>query len=185
MCQQGASWNPWVSYRTAPIPTPYITRTPKPGVEKYPFQISDKRLEVDVNINSDHFTKHWLVVKWYNEQSYSSRWNPKWCRSSTINALVERPEHHCGDELVNNKLRLKAFICNYFLGVDKAMASVLLSIISGTWAGENVLEQMRFAQHILTDCSIPSCCSTCFRLEWPSWNSLTMFKWASAVSALS
>ena len=83
-------------------PKPHGPLTQKPGVEKSPFQISANRLKVDENVNRAHFRIHWLVVKWCNEQIVQLSPKPQMCerRSSTVCAVVERLDHHCGDDLV-------------------------------------------------------------------------------------
>ena len=97
MCKGGANRTPWAGYRMGP------SSTPKPGgVEKTPFQIAANQLEVVKNVNRTHLRTHWLATKWCNEQSYSFRQSPQMSkrRSSTICVVVERPVHHCGDDLV-------------------------------------------------------------------------------------
>ena len=60
------------------------------GLEKSPFQlfpISANRLEVNENVNGTRF-KHWVVVKWRNEQSYSFRQSPKWAKVDRAHCVV-------------------------------------------------------------------------------------------------
>ena len=48
---------------TGPIPDPLRPPTSKLGGQKFPFQISANRLQVDENVNRAHFRINWLVVK--------------------------------------------------------------------------------------------------------------------------
>ena len=54
MCLFEANRNPRVRSRLDLSPTLYH---PRQGVEKSPFQIDAKRLEIDENVNRAHFTK--------------------------------------------------------------------------------------------------------------------------------
>ena len=82
MCQWGANRNLLAGYRMGPSVTPTASLTPKPGVEKSPFQISANQLEIFENVNWTHYFRiHGLVVKWCNEQSCSFHQSPKWVQT--------------------------------------------------------------------------------------------------------
>ena len=85
-----------------PIPDPFASPNcpSKERVKKFPFQISTNRLELGQNVNSAHVRTHWLALKWCNENRnvhLSPKPHMNESRSSTICAVVERPDHHCAD----------------------------------------------------------------------------------------
>ena len=41
----------------------YLPPFPKPEVEKFPFQVSANRFQVDDNVNRAHFGIDWVAVK--------------------------------------------------------------------------------------------------------------------------
>ena len=91
----------------APIPdhTSSLPHPPIWGVVKSPLQIAAKRLEIDENANGARLIRHFLSMNLYHEQSFESSFSPKpknsiRRRSNIITcAVVERPDHHCGDDL--------------------------------------------------------------------------------------
>ena len=77
----------------------------RPGVVWVPRQMPSLRrspIEIHENANRAHLRTHYLAVKWCDEQSYSFR-QPKSqmseCRSNTICAVVEWPDHYYSDDL--------------------------------------------------------------------------------------
>ena len=50
---------------------------PKLGVEKSPFEIAAKWLEIDENVNAARLIRHFLALKRRHEQSYSFRQSHK------------------------------------------------------------------------------------------------------------
>ena len=68
-----------------------------------------------------HFRTHWLAVKRCNERiivQLSPEAQISKRRSSTIYAVVERPDHHCGDDLVNaSECRSLVFCWHFQSGV--------------------------------------------------------------------
>ena len=68
------------------------------GVKKSTFRISAYRLEVDQNGNRAHFRTHWLSVKYdaMNDRAVFAK--------KQICAVVRRPDHHRGDDLVDYSL---------------------------------------------------------------------------------
>ena len=62
MCKRGANLNPWAAYRMFPPPTPSLAPlVPKPGIEKYPFEVAAKGLEANENVNRAHLIRHFLT----------------------------------------------------------------------------------------------------------------------------
>ena len=56
-----------------PILDPHVYSTPKLRVEKSPFEIAAKRLEIDENVNGAHLVRHFLAQNVCLEQSYNFR----------------------------------------------------------------------------------------------------------------
>ena len=102
MCQCGANRKPHVDYRIGPL-VPRLSRNR--GVEKCPFKIAAKWVEIDENVKGAHLRTHWLAVWSDAMNSCTLQLLPKAqiskLRSSSICAIVQRPDHHCGDELVH------------------------------------------------------------------------------------
>ena len=78
------------------------------GVEKssssFKCTIAAKWLEIDENVSRARLIRHFLALKVKHQMSER--------RSNTIRAVVERPDHHCSDDLVGwyRVLRVWAFI---------------------------------------------------------------------------
>ena len=70
--------------------------------QKSPFQITVERLVIDENIISRApLITRFLTLNLRLEQSYSfARTQMSERRSNTISVVVERPDHHYGDDLV-------------------------------------------------------------------------------------
>ena len=68
-----------------------------------PFQIAAKLLEVDENVTRAHLRTNWLGVNCEVMPRKIVQLSPKpqmsGRRSSTICAVVEWSDHHCGDDL--------------------------------------------------------------------------------------
>ena len=94
MCQWGAIRNPLVGYRIGLSPTRASPPTPNLGVEKSPFQIAAKRLEIDENTNRARLIKHFIVLNLCPKPRMSER------RSNTICAVVGWPDHHCNTKVI-------------------------------------------------------------------------------------
>ena len=105
MSQWGTNRNPWVGYRITYHRSPRPLLTPEPGEGggvKVPFQISVNLLEIDDKYQYSTFDNtlvgcevmSWTIVQLSSKPQMGAR------RSSTIHAVVERPHHHCGDDLV-------------------------------------------------------------------------------------
>ena len=66
MCQWGAYKEPMGRLSNRPIPdTTYprhVSHNPQTGVEKFPFQIAAKRLEIDESVNRTHLVRHFLAL---------------------------------------------------------------------------------------------------------------------------
>ena len=58
---------------------PDVLLTPKPGVEKSPFEIAVRRLEVDENVNRARLVRHFLALNLYIKQSYIFAKAPNEC----------------------------------------------------------------------------------------------------------
>ena len=85
-------------------PTPYVIPSPQTGGRKVPISNFSQRVGCCRKCQSkgvEHILRYigWLV-KWCHEQLYSFRQKPQLSerRSSTICVVVERPDHHWGDE---------------------------------------------------------------------------------------
>ena len=71
----GTNRNPWVVYGLADLPPRPLTH--KPGLEKSPFEIASKRLEIDENVNRARLIRQFLALNLCHEQSYSFRQTPQ------------------------------------------------------------------------------------------------------------
>ena len=81
------------------IPTP-IPNRPNQGVENSPFRVSSYRLDIDKNVK-EHI---WELIGWLCSDAMNNRTGFAQApmserRSSTVCAVVERPDHHYGDDL--------------------------------------------------------------------------------------
>ena len=125
-----------------PIPDPPNTSplTPKQGVEKPPFRIAAKWLEIDENVNRAQLIKHSLALSLCAEQC-------------TTCAVVEWPDHHCGDDLVLNPNKCNASNQCRCIGLNKANIHQDLCEI------QRLLEA-----HHLTDLSL----ILWLKLNWPT-----------------
>ena len=84
-----------------PIPDlPTSLLTPKLGVEKSAFQFAAKQLEINKNVNRACLVRHFLALNLCLKQLYSFHQSPQMSEriSSTICAVVEWPDHRCGDD---------------------------------------------------------------------------------------
>ena len=77
MCKWGAKRNPRVGDRTGLFPIPTSPLTAKLGVEKSPFQMAVKRLQIDENVKRTRLKRHFLALNFCIEQSYGFRQSPK------------------------------------------------------------------------------------------------------------
>ena len=105
MCQSGANnWNQWVSYRIGLL-WPHVLLTPKPGVEKSPVKLQPKRLEIaEKNGKRACLITHFLTLNLCLEHWTTAQLSPRpqmsERSSSTMWPVIERHDHHCGDDLV-------------------------------------------------------------------------------------
>ena len=73
MRQWGANSNPWVGYQKAVSPTRASPLTPRPGVEKSPFNIALKRLEIVQNVYRARLVRHVMALSLCQKLQMSER----------------------------------------------------------------------------------------------------------------
>ena len=93
MCQWGANRNPWAGgYRIGPFPILYV-----PGVEKFQQPV----VNVNRALAGCEAMQRTIIRLLLWER-----------RSSKICAVVKRPDHHCGDDLVRGYVAVsEQFVC--------------------------------------------------------------------------
>ena len=88
-----------------PSLTPTVPQTPKPAVEKSPFEILANRLEVD-EMSMEHILSYieWLWSDALNNRTVFTKAPIEWTQIEhiIIYAVAERLDHYCGDNLVND-----------------------------------------------------------------------------------
>ena len=105
MCQWGPNRNPRASYRMCPFPTIYGSLTHKSGVEKTPLFGQPVGGYRKCQSNTFYDTLAGCEVTQWTILQLSPKPQMSKSRSSTICGVVERPDHHCGDDLALFKSR--------------------------------------------------------------------------------
>ena len=77
-------------------------------VEKSPFHIAAKRLEIDVDVNKARLIRRFLALNLCLELL-----SPK----SKMSAVVERPDHYFGDDLVSHRSRFQKHSALFLIDV--------------------------------------------------------------------
>ena len=89
------------------VQTSHTPNPANPGggaIDKSPFEIAAKRLEANENGNRAGLMRHFCFLALnfaLNNLQLSPKPHLSERRSNTICAVVERPDHHCGDDRVN------------------------------------------------------------------------------------
>ena len=114
VCQSWANRHPLMGYRmdTTLAQRPRLTHIGgrKVSLSNFRQPVRDRRKCQHMA----HMRIHWLAVKWRHEQSYSfhkisnSKMSER--RSSSKCAFVERPDRHCGDDLVQQPAVVSRFL---------------------------------------------------------------------------
>ena len=94
-------------YRMGISPTPTFSLAPKHGADKSPFGTAGKRLKIGEKCQQSMFGKTFsgsefiprIIVQFSPKPQMSE------CTSNKICAVVERPDHRCGDDLVFRRRR--------------------------------------------------------------------------------
>ena len=130
----GANRKPWAGRGPISKPcVPVIRNTMGQKGSPFKFLINDWRW-VKTAIRA-HLRTHWLTVDWFHEQSYiflqiDDR------RTRRICGIVERPDHHWGDDLVFVKTHYTKFLMNQFYLLLLLLYSSSRYIVNGllmTW----------------------------------------------------
>ena len=82
------------------IPEPHVRPDPtNRGVEKSPFQITAKWMEIDEHANRARLIRHLLALNLCIDQSYSFLSKPPNEWTQIERNMCGRRVHHCGDDL--------------------------------------------------------------------------------------
>ena len=95
-----ANRNPWTGYRMG------LSPPPNRGVEMSRFQVAATRLNIGEHVNMTTCERtHWRceVMRWAmdNRAAFANCPNYQTQMEHRICAVIERSDHHCGDDLVS------------------------------------------------------------------------------------
>ena len=87
--------NPWASYKIGLSLTPNVPSNPPKQDGKVRLSHLSQRLKADEIVNGAHFRIHWLVVKWYSEQSCSFCQSLQLAMITLYNIWTNNPKWSC------------------------------------------------------------------------------------------